>query len=160
MRVDHSVLPPFLPEGARVLILGSFPSVKSREEGFYYAHKSNRFFPVLATLFDEDTPLSTLERKRFLVRHKIALYDVLFSCDIENSKDGSIRDPVPIDLPSLKRKLSPEMIFTTGKAAETYFRKFFSDPCLPLPSTSAANASFSLERLLAIYRERLLPFLS
>lgn len=160
MHVDHSALPPFLPEGAKVLILGSFPSVKSREERFYYAHSTNRFFPVLAALFDESAPLSTGERKAFLTRHKIALYDVLFSCEIEGSKDDSIHDPVPIDLAALKGESSFRMIFTTGKAAEHFFRKFFRDEFVPLPSTSAANAAMPFSRLLEIYRERLFPFLS
>ena len=159
MFVDHSSLPAFVPSGARVLVLGSFPSVQSRKAGFYYAHPTNRFFPVLAALFQEETPKTIPERKDFLARHKIALYDVLFSCEIEASKDSSIRHPVPIDLSRLMAENDFARIFTTGKAAERYFRKFFAVDFIPLPSTSAANAQLSFERLVESYRRKLLPFL-
>lgn len=159
MFVDHSSLPAFVPEGARVLVLGSFPSVQSRKSGFYYAHPTNRFFPVLAALFREEIPETIPERKAFLARHGIALYDVLFSCEIEASKDSSIRRPVPIDLPRLMAANDFAMAFTTGKAAERLFRKFFPFDFVPLPSTSAANAQLSFESLVESYRRKLLPFL-
>ena len=159
LHVDHGCLPPFVPERSRVLILGSFPSVESRRQAFYYAHKTNRFFPALAKAFQEETPISIPERKAFLVKHRIALYDVLFSCDIEKSKDDTIENPTPIDLESILSKAPIRAIFTTGKKAETLFRQFFDEDFIPLPSSSSANARMSLEELATIYADKILPFL-
>lgn len=158
--VDHSALPPFFDEKSKVLILGSFPSVESRRQGFYYAHKTNRFFPALALAFGEEAPISIEERKAFLRRHHIALYDVLFSCYIEKSKDDTIEKPVPADLGQILRKATIQAIFTTGKKAAALFEKSFDLPFVPLPSSSAANAALSLERLAAVYKEKIVPYLS
>lgn len=157
--VDHSCLLPFLEKDSKILILGSFPSVESRRQGFYYAHPTNRFFPALAKAFEEESPLTIEERKAFLSRHHIALYDVIESCLIEKSKDETITDAKPIDLSGLLKKADIQHIFTTGKKAEKLFRTFFSIPFTPLPSSSSANARMSLEELTGIYAEKILPFL-
>ena len=99
-RVNHG-FPPFIPEDARVLILGSFPSVRSRASGFFYMHPQNRFFKALALVYGEREPLTIGERKDFLIRHRIALYDVIESCSISGSADGSIKDAVPADIPGM-----------------------------------------------------------
>lgn len=141
------------------MILGSFPSVESRRQAFYYAHPSNRFFPALAMAFKEETPRTVEERKAFLARHRIALYDVIYSCDIEKSKDDTIANAVPIDLESVLSKAPIAAIFTTGKKAEMLFRQFFDRDFIPLPSSSSANARMSVKLLSEIYAEKILPFL-
>ena len=91
-------IPPVYDEDSKVLILGSFPSVKSREEGFFYGHPQNRFWRVVSSVFDEDMPQTTEEKRAFLLRRNIALWDVIASCEIEGSSDASIKDVVPNDL--------------------------------------------------------------
>lgn len=103
MKQTHS-FPIYINDDSKILILGSFPSVKSREYGFYYSHKSNRFFPTLAKIFNEEYPISIEERKDFLQRHNIALYDVVEECDILNSDDSSIRNVKPIDIEDILNK--------------------------------------------------------
>ena len=92
--VTHSSILPFIPENSEILILGSLPSVRSREVGFYYGHSRNRFFKLLAAIYDEEEPISVDERKAFLIKHKIALYDVIYECDITGSSDSSIKNVV------------------------------------------------------------------
>lgn len=159
VHVDHSSLPPFLPEKARILILGSFPSVESRRQGFYYAHPSNRFFPVLAAALGFPEPRGIMERKALLEKEGIALYDVVYSCDIEKSKDETIENVVPIGLEAILEGRGIKRIFTTGKKAESLFRKAFSIDFTPLPSTSSANARMGKEKLVQVYRKEILPFL-
>ena len=159
MIVDHSSLPIFIDSNSKILILGSFPSIKSRELGFYYSHKQNRFFSVLSVIFNEDVPLSIKDRKDFLKRHLIALYDVIERCEITNSSDSSIKDVVHIDIkkilsdyPNIKR------IGVTGKKASSLFEKYLSEYARDdievyyLPSTSPANAKMSLDELVEEYR--------
>ncbi len=159
MIVDHSSLPIFIDPSSKILILGSFPSIKSRELGFYYSHKQNRFFSVLSVIFNEDVPLSIKDRKGFLKRHLIALYDVIERCEIVNSSDSSIRNVVPIDIkkilsdyPNIKR------IGVTGKKASSLFEKYLRQyvkegvEVYYLPSTSPANAKMSIEELVEEYR--------
>ncbi|MBQ9069538.1 MAG: DNA-deoxyinosine glycosylase, partial [Eggerthellaceae bacterium] len=160
-RVDHPI-PPVYDERSRVLVLGSFPSPASRETGFNYGHPHHRFWRVMAQLFDE--PLATdndLKRDQVL-RHHIALWDVVASCTIEGASDTSIRDVVPNDFAPLLQAAPIEAVFCTGaKAADLYARycdKTTGLPCVTLPSTSPANAATSLDELVVAYRA-LLPHL-
>lgn len=156
-RVNHS-FPPFFGPAPRILLLGSFPSVKSREEGFYYANPQNRFFPLLAAIYQESVPLGSEERKAFLARHGLALYDVVEECDIFGSSDSSIRNVKPANLCLLPSSIT--RIILNGKLAASLFERYEKAPVgvevLALPSTSPANAAFSFEKLLALYRAALL----
>ena len=156
MLVDHQSLPIFIEDSSSILILGSFPSIKSRKEGFYYAHKQNRFFLILSKIFFEEEPLSTYERKEFLKRHHIALYDVIEKCEITNSSDSSIKNVVLIDIVSiLKRYPNIKRIGVTGGKAsslfEKYLKQFVDIPIYYLPSSSAANAKIKLIDLINTY---------
>lgn len=136
---------------SHVLVLGTFPSVKSRENSFYYGHPQNRFWQVLALLFHESVPASVAEKRALLLRHGVALWDVLASCDITGSSDGSIRNPIPNDIVSLLRKAPIQKVFANGQAASSLYRKYCLPntgvDAIPLPSTSPANAAWSVERL-------------
>lgn len=145
---------PIVPPDARVLILGSFPSVKSREEGFYYSHPRNRFWQVLSDIFDADTPVSIPERISFLQSRRIALWDVCAACDVTASADASIRGVVPNDIPGLLAAAEIRAIFTNGTTADTLFRRHFPGLCaVKLPSTSPANAAWSREKLTEAWRD-------
>lgn len=149
-------LDPILDENSRVLILGTMPSPKSREKHFYYAHPRNRFWPVIASVLGEPLPEDPAGRAAMLKRHGIALWDVLASCDICGASDSSIRNAVPNDIASLIRNTAIDTVFTTGKTAFHYYRKFCEDAtgirAVPLPSPSAANAAMTTERLIAAYQ--------
>ena len=146
---------------SRVLVLGSMPSPKSREAAFYYMHPRNRFWPVMAALFDDDPGDSATSRRSFALRHRIALWDVIASCDITGASDASIRNAMPNDLTPILRGAPIAHVFTTGaKAAQLYRRLIMPRlaaagidvPMTPLPSTSPANASMRLPDLVAAYR--------
>lgn len=143
-------------ESSRVLVLGTMPSPKSRETGFYYNHPQNRFWKVMAALFDEPLPQTNDEKRELVLRHGIALWDVLAECTIEGASDGSIADCIPNNIGSLLAKAPIEAIFCTGaKAAELYGK--YCEPqtamkATRLPSTSPANASVSLEQLIDAYQ--------
>lgn len=157
---DHSI-GPYFDEKSKILILGSFPSVKSREENFYYANKQNRFWKVLAQVFEDEVPESEQEKKKFLTAHRIALWDVIASCEIIGSSDASIKDVKPSNLSLIFEKAPVEKLVLNGrKAAQLFYRN--QGRKLPirnhkgqvidiyeLPSTSPANAAFSLDKLLA-----------
>ena len=149
---------PFFDKESRLLILGSFPSVKSREQGFYYGHPQNRFWSVMAALFCEATPKSLSEKKAFLSRNHIALYDVIESCSIVGSADSSIADVVPASLEKiLQNSQVGARIFTNGATADALYRKH-QFPLLQiearrLPSTSPANAAWTLPHLIDAWRE-------
>lgn len=153
-RIEHTIAP-FFRSDSRVLILGTMPSPKSRESGFYYGHPRNRFFPVLSDVFGEPAPMSVPERMAFLERHRIALWDVLRSCEITGASDASIRNPVPNDIGMILRSADIRKIFTTGTAAFRLYRELL----LPdteaeaelLPSPSPANARLSQADLAARY---------
>lgn len=157
--VTHESIPLFIDKNSEVLILGSLPSVKSRVFGFYYGHPRNRFFLVLSQIFHEDEPLSIEERKSFLKRHKIALYDVIYECDIKGSSDSSISNPKVIPLveileqyPNIKR------ILVNGSKAKQLFKRHLLKQidtekikvCW-VPSTSSANVRYSTDRLVEHY---------
>ena len=136
---------------SEVLILGSFPSVVSRRQSFYYANPSNRFWPVLSILFDEEIT----DRREFCLRHHIALWDVIESCSISGSSDAAIRNVKVNDFAPLIAKTKIRHLFTTGAKAYELFRKY-SDctlPCTPLPSTSAANARMRTDDLVREYKK-------
>ncbi|MBR4343688.1 MAG: DNA-deoxyinosine glycosylase [Lachnospiraceae bacterium] len=144
-------IPPVYDEKSRILILGSFPSVKSRESGFFYGHPQNRYWKVLAAIFGDNIPLTVPDKKAFLLRHHIAAWDVIASCDIEGSSDSSIKNAVPNDLSPILETANIEQIFTNGKTAYTLFQKYTAPlihrDSICLPSTSPANAAWTLEKL-------------
>ncbi|MBR0373174.1 MAG: DNA-deoxyinosine glycosylase [Mogibacterium sp.] len=145
---------------SEILILGSFPSVKSREEGFYYAHPQNRFWKVLAALACEPVPAAVEEKKAFLKAHRIALYDVVESCTIIGSGDSSIEDVRVTDLTRILQgsNVGTRIFVNGGKAAELYRKHQQSKlgiEAVQLPSTSSANARSSLETLIRVWRERI-----
>ncbi|MDE6731389.1 MAG: DNA-deoxyinosine glycosylase [Oscillospiraceae bacterium] len=152
-RVLHELAPVF-DERSRVLILGTMPSPKSREAGFYYMHPQNRFWKILAEVLGELFPQTISERRELCLRHNIALWDVLASCEINGASDSSIRNAVPNDIPALLEKCPITAVFTTGKKAHELYRRFFpdliSDICLP--SSSPANRAVSEEKILEEYR--------
>lgn len=151
MKVTHT-LDPIYDKNSKVLILGSIPSVKSREIGFYYSHPQNRFFKTLASVYEEEVPSTITEKIKFLHKHNIALFDVLKSCDITSSSDNSIKNPIPNDLTPILETANIKMIFTTGTKAHQLYQKY----CLPitkiqdiqLPSTSPANCPKGIEKKL------------
>lgn len=151
MQVYHE-FPPVYDENSKVLVLGSIPSVKSREEGFYYMHPKNRFWKVLESVFGEEI----LDKKEFCLQHGIALWDTCASCEIHASSDASIKNIVPNDLEVIFQKAKIKQIFTTGKKAHEIYQKYLysiykkEDICLP--STSPANAKMKLEDLIKEYQ--------
>ena len=156
---------PFYTQGSRILILGSFPSVKSREQSFFYGHPRNRFWPVVAAVCREETPQSLEEKKAFLCRNNIALYDVIESCSIIGSADSSIRDVVPADLqPILDGSRVENRIFTNGRKASALYQRYLLPtlgfPAAALPSTSPANAACSLDKLVEAWGAVLAPYLN
>lgn len=148
--VIHEIPPLFSPSSS-ILILGSFPSVKSRECGFFYGHPQNRFWKVLSGLFREDLPVSIPEKQQFLLRHHIAVWDVIASCEIHGSSDSSIKNALPNDLSVILSHACIRQIFCNGttswKLYQKYMKPQYAVDAVKLPSTSPANAAFSLERL-------------
>lgn len=144
-------IPPVFDRNSMILILGSFPSVKSREGHFFYHHPQNRFWKTLAGVLDVPVPDTIAEKKAFLLSHRIALWDVIASCSIEGSSDSSIRDVVPNDLSVILSTADIRAIFCNGKTSWNYYRKYQEAvtgiPAVSLPSTSPANAAWSLEKL-------------
>lgn len=154
MRCYHE-FGPFYNQDSKILILGSFPSVKSREAAFYYAHPQNRFWKVLAGCYKEAVPVSLIDKQQFLNRHQIALWDVIESCEIVGSSDASIKEIEPAAIDKLVHKLLIKAIILNGKTAKKHFDRMhwdFSIPVYALPSTSAANAQFGLDRLIEHWR--------
>ncbi|MBT1166835.1 DNA-deoxyinosine glycosylase [Bifidobacterium simiarum] len=165
---------PVWDRNSRVLVLGSMPSPKSREAAFYYAFRANRFWPVMAALFDDPSPVPerfpdtaermaklTEARRAFALRHHIALWDVIASCDIVGASDASIRNAVANDLASVIRPSEIRHVFTTGAKAAQLYRRLclpqlteagFDLPMTALPSTSPANARMRLPQLIEAYR--------
>ena len=144
-------IPPVFDRSSRILVLGSFPSVKSREANFFYGHPQNRFWKVTAAVFGEAVPVSVEEKKAFLLRNHIAVWDVIHSCDITGSSDASIRNVVPNDLSVILDAADIRTIFVNGKTAARYYRQYTEPwtgrPAVCLPSTSPANAAWGMERL-------------
>ena len=151
----HTIAPVY-DENSRILILGSFPSVKSREAAFFYGHPQNRFWRVLAAVLGEETPQTAAEKKSLLLRHGVELWDVIASCDIAGSSDASIRNAVPTDLPPILAKTEINRIFINGKTAFRLYEKYQKDrtgvEAVCLPSTSPANAAWSLAGLVDAWK--------
>ena len=137
---------------SRILILGSFPSVKSREQKFFYGHPQNRFWRIMAALLGTDVPQTTEEKRAFRLAHRIALWDVIASCDIAGSSDASIRNAVPNDRSPILETASVRQIFTNGGTAHRLYRKYIypltGREDIVLPSSSPANAARSLDALI------------
>lgn len=151
--------PPLYDKNSKILILGSFPSVKSREINFFYGHPQNRFWKVMAAVFDEKAPEAVAEKKEFLHRNHIALWDVIHSCDIEGSSDSSIKNAVANDISEILNAADIRAIFVNGKTAEKHYKKYIEKSigrgCRVLPSTSPANAAWGLDRLIERWREEI-----
>ena len=143
--------PPLFDENSEILILGSFPSVKSREQLFFYGHPQNRFWKVLSGVLDQQTPNSIEEKKAFLMQNNIALWDVIASCEIQGSADSSIKNAAANDISIILEKGKIKKIFTNGHAAKKLYDQFIFPKvkieAFLLPSTSPANAAWSLDRL-------------
>ena len=157
--ITHPIQP-FYDEESRILILGSFPSVKSREQMFFYGHPQNRFWKVVSKVFDDEVPTTVPEKKLFLKKHNLALWDVIGSCDIEGSSDSSIENVKANDISLILDSAKIDRVFVNGKTAEKYYRKYIEPQtgikAICLPSTSPANAAWNLERLVRTWREEIL----
>ena len=148
--------PPLFNSESRTLILGSFPSVKSREMMFFYGHPQNRFWRVIAALYGEETPRTTEEKSGLILRRSLALWDTIQSCTITGSSDSSVRDVVPNDLSVILKNSRVDRVFCNGALSHKLYTRY----CMPqtgisavkLPSTSPANAAYSLERLIDEWR--------
>lgn len=155
MRVNHT-FPVYYNSDSEILILGSMPSVKSRELGFYYMHPQNRFWQVLALVFNETIGNTIEEKKEFLKKHKIALWDVIESCDINGSSDASIKNIKANNIKELIDKTNIKRIFTTGKKAYELYNKYClkntNIEAICLYSTSLANCKIKLEELVENYK--------
>lgn len=154
MNTPQSIVHPFPPlfdRNSSVLILGSFPSVKSREQNFFYGHPQNRFWKLISLLFDEEIPQSIDEKKRLILKHNLALWDVIHSCTVTGSSDSSIKDVVANDLSEILKNSKVNRIFANGALSHKMYMKYIFPKtgieAVKLPSTSPANAAFSLDRL-------------
>ena len=144
-------IPPFYDKDSKILILGSFPSVKSREQMFFYGHPQNRYWKVIAAVFEDDVPLTIPAKKAFLKKHHIAMWDVIGSCDITGSSDSSIENVTANDISVILSSSKVTRIFVNGKTAEKFYKKYTEQKtgikAVCLPSTSPANAAWNIERL-------------
>ena len=150
MKKLHTI-PPLYNKDSRVLILGSFPSVKSREQAFFYGHPQNRFWRVLADIFESEVPINIEDKKRIIFNNRLALWDVIAECEITGSSDSSIKKVVPNDISKILADSDIKAIFVNGRTAEKYYIRYteqlIGKKAVCLPSTSPANASWSIERL-------------
>ena len=157
----HTIEPVFIQD-SKVLLLGTFPSPKSREFGFYYSHPRNRFWPIIADLCSCNIPITKDEKIQFLLAHKIALWDVLQSCSIQGADDASIQEPVANPIHILLQKTSVKAIFTTGNKAAALYKTYClcktGIPAFVLPSTSPANCRMTYDNLKQAYAV-ILPYL-
>lgn len=150
---------PVVDGDCHTLILGSFPSVKSREEGFYYGHPQNRFWRVLAAIFQEPLPGEIEAKRTLLLRHHLALWDVIASCELTGSSDASVRSVSAVDITQVTDRADITRVICNGKLSgklyERHLRPLTGVEAIVLPSTSPANAAWSLDRLTAAWREAL-----
>lgn len=153
-RVTHE-FPPVFDEQSRVLVLGTIPSPRSRELGFYYMHPQNRFWKMLCAVLNEEPPADIEGRKALCLKHGVALWDVLESCEISGAEDSSIKNAVPNDLRRIIECCDIRAVFTTGKKAHALYGRYFPDliPDICLPSTSPANRTISETEMLERYTE-------
>ena len=149
--------PPLYDAQSEILILGSFPSVKSREQQFFYGHPQNRFWRVTAAVCGDEIPVTVAEKRAFLLRHHIALWDVIASCEITGSSDSSIRNVVPNDLTPILAAADIRQIYVNGGTAAKYYdrcqKPVLHRDAIRLPSTSPANAAWSLDRLIGAWTQ-------
>ena len=154
--MEYHQIEPVYDKDSKILILGSFPSVRSRETGFFYGHPQNRFWKIVAVVFEEDVPATIEEKKKMLLRNGIALWDVVASCEIEGSADSSIRNVRPNDIKKLISETSISRIYVNGRTALKLYQKYLEEQLgmetIVLPSTSPANAAYSIERLIDAWR--------
>ena len=154
--MERHTIEPFYNPDSKILILGSFPSIKSREVGFYYSHPQNRFWKVLAQLYNENVG-DINSKKAFLKKHHIALYDVCAACDIKKSSDASIKNIIPNDLTEILHNSQIKKIYVDGKTAYKLYNKYLKEQtgieAICLPSTSPANASYNFQMLLDEYQK-------
>lgn len=161
-RLVRHPFPPLYDENSKILILGSFPSVKSREMAFFYGHPQNRFWKLLSRLLEAPFPETVPERRAFLLAHGIALWDVIASCEIHGSSDASIRNAVPNDLRKILDHAQIRQVYVNGQTAGKLYRKYQEKPlreaygdcakAVVLPSTSPANAAWTMDRLMEAWR--------
>ena len=154
--VQHEI-PPVFDENSRVLVLGSFPSVQSRKAAFFYGHPQNRFWRVLSAVFGEPVPGDVPEKKALLLKHKVALWDVIASCDVTGSADASIKNVVPAYIERITGAAPIERVVCNGGTAGRLYKRYLQErtglSAVVLPSTSPANAAWRLERLVERWRE-------
>jgi len=155
MKINH----PFLPlydENSEILILGSFPSVKSREEMFLYGHPQNRFWKVIAAVTKNQIPETIPQKKELLLKNRIALWDVIASCEITGSSDSSIKNVIPNDITEILNNSKITRIYVNGKTSEKFYNKYIKErtgvSAICLPSTSPANAVWTLDRLISEWK--------
>lgn len=151
---------PVYDKNSHTLIVGTWPSPKSREQGFYYGHPQNRFWPLMARLLCEPQPQTIPEKKAMLLRHGLALWDTIESCTITGASDASIRDVVPTDIAALARDTAIRRVLCNGATAWRLYTAYSAEPGLAavkLPSTSPANAAWSMERLAGAWGEYIRP---
>lgn len=154
--MEKHTIKPFYNENSKILILGSFPSIKSREFGFYYSHPQNRFWKVLSKVFNEEIANDIPSKKAFLKNHNIALYDVCASCTIKGSSDTSIKNVIPCNIAPILANSCIKTIYVNGKTAYNLYNKLIKDKinkeAIYLPSTSPANAKYHLDDLCNAYQ--------
>lgn len=158
-RIDHPFGPTF-NKNSRVLILGSFPSVKTRAQAFPYGHPQNRFWPIISRILEVDPPLLATEperTRRILLEGKIAIWDSIASCRITGSSDSSIKDATPTDLGRIFEEADIKMVFCNGATSYRYYQRWqykqFGREAILLPSTSPANAAWSMDRLYDTWKQ-------
>ena len=149
-------IPPLFSKESETLILGSFPSVKSREAAFFYGHPQNRFWVVVAEIYGCEKPLTIEEKKKLVLENKLAMWDVIESCEIEGSADSTISNVTANDLEIILSNSKVDRIFVNGKTAEKYYNKYTYPKtgikAICLPSTSPANAAWGIERLVEAWK--------
>lgn len=149
-------IPPLFDKNSQTLILGSFPSVKSREAEFFYGHPQNRFWAVIAKLYECEKPITIEEKKKLVLENRLAMWDVIQSCEIEGSADSTISNVTANDLSIILENSRVDRIFVNGKTAEKYYKKYTYPKtgikAICLPSTSPANAAWSIDRLVEAWK--------
>ena len=156
MKLDHP-FGPLYDENSRVLILGSFPSVRSREQNFFYGHPQNRFWKVVAAVFGKPVPQTVEEKKLLILDNGLALWDSIASCEITGSSDSSIKNARANDITVILDSCNIERIYCNGRKSHELYRKYIEPAtgrtAVCLPSTSPANAQWSLEKLIGAWAE-------
>ncbi len=155
LKIEHPI-PPLYFKNSKVLILGSFPSVKSRENEFFYGHPQNRFWKILSLIFEKELPLTVEQKKKLIYDSDLALWDVIKCCEIIGSDDSSIKNVEANDISVILNYCNIDRIFVNGKTAEKYYKKYIEPKlgikAVCLPSTSPANAAYSIEKLIEKWR--------